>query len=125
MVLLIIPIFSQSLKSILLRTAIGGPKHSNCMTFEADESPAIFSLKWTKNRTAIAEENDDGDGCPVPPVLPDLSKISIYNENILCYIGVFLCYMLYVICYMLYVICYILYVFYVILGFLFHENYPS
>ena len=84
--------FKSALKSILLRTAVVGSKHCNCATFEADESSAIFSLKWSKNLTPITKEKDDGDGYPVPPVLPNLSKISIK------------------------------YISYVILGFLFHEN---
>ena len=62
--------FKSSLKSILLRAAILGSKHSNCMTFEADAS-----LKCTKNWTSLNEEQDSEDDkiCG----LPELSKVSV------------------------------------------------
>ena len=46
------------------------------MTFEADAS-----LKWTKNWTAITEgqDSEDDNMCG----LPELSKVSVYKENIL------------------------------------------
>ena len=62
-----------------MRTAILGSKHSNFMTFKID---------WTKNRTAITEGQDSEDDqiCG----LPELSKVFVYEENILAHIGGFI-----------------------------------
>ena len=55
--------FVSALKRILLRASILASKNANCMVFEADESPSIFSLKWTKNRCG-ADERIEEDVIP-------------------------------------------------------------
>jgi hypothetical protein len=45
--------FKSALKKILLHAAMSASKYSNCVTFDNDDSPPIFALKWTKNRSAL------------------------------------------------------------------------
>ncbi len=42
--------FISALKKILLHASITASKYANCLEFETDSSPPIFSLTWSKNR---------------------------------------------------------------------------
>ena len=77
--------FKSALRKILLRASVVASKHSNCMLFEADVSSPIFSLKWTKNRSSIAEvpQLDMGDNPSF--MMPPMNSEN--KENILGYIG--------------------------------------
>ena len=48
--------FKSAIRKILL-CAITASKHSNCLLLEDDQSPPIFSLKWTKNRSSVINHN--------------------------------------------------------------------
>ena len=47
------------------------------MTFEADNSPTIFSLKWTKHRAPMVDENEENE-VESPNRMPVLMQHSIY-----------------------------------------------
>ena len=80
----------QQFKKILLRASISVSKYSNCLSFEDDASPPIFSLKWTKNCSSLSEssvlteeDNDMNTMIDVPPT-------SEFKDNALAYIGGFI-----------------------------------
>ena len=75
------------MKRILLRTNIVASKHANCLLFEEESTSPIFSLKWTKNRIPLSNDEESGELCKVLENLPSLSDISQHKEAILCYIG--------------------------------------
>ena len=87
--------FKSALKKILLRASIVGSRHANCMTFEVDESPFIFSLKWTKNRASMTEKNVDDE---IPDVMIEMSanaekssEHSLFKRMMLAYMGGYIC----------------------------------
>ena len=51
----------SSLKKILLRNSIIGSKHGNCLTFQEQSAGSIFSLKWTKRRAPLVEQEELSD----------------------------------------------------------------
>ena len=53
--------FKSALKKIVLRASVTASKYSNCLTFDADTSPPIFSLKWSKNRSPLSKERTEED----------------------------------------------------------------
>ena len=81
--------FKSALKRILLHAAIVVSGNANCMFFETDTSPTIFSLKWTKNRSAMSDETELEDG-DIPDVI-DVGNHSIFKKNALAYIGGYIC----------------------------------
>ena len=62
-------------------------KHGNCISFETDESPPIFTLKWSKNRSPVHENSPDEEDDSF--IITDLitPSNSENKENILGYIG--------------------------------------
>ena len=50
--------FKSAMKKVLLRASVTASRYSNCM-FDPDTSPPIFSLKWSKNRSSLTQEDDD------------------------------------------------------------------
>ena len=67
-----------------------GSKYSNCKTFELEVSPAIFSLKWSKNRSSMVEKTEESMD-EFPSHVPITAQTSFYKENILAYIGGYIC----------------------------------
>ena len=51
--------FKSAMKKVLLRASVTASRYSNCMSFDPDTSPPIFSLKWSKNRSCLTQEDDD------------------------------------------------------------------
>ena len=83
--------FISAMKRILLRASLLTAKSGNCVVFETDESPAIFSLKWTKNRRGDKPESIDED-IPEYLLAIDMEEDhSIFKKNILAHIGGFIC----------------------------------
>ena len=80
--------FRSALKKILLRASITASKYANCISFDNDDSPPIFSLKWTKNRSTLSEQRIDAPSEDESFVL-DISddSISEHRENALSYIA--------------------------------------
>ena len=81
----------SGLKRILLRTSIVASKNGNCVHFEVDESPSIFSLKWTKNRCDVAENSVVEDVDDDMLALDMTGEHSLYKKNTLAYIGGYIC----------------------------------
>ena len=81
-----VPQFKVSLKKILLHAAISSSRYANCMSFDQDDSPPIFSLKWAKNRSAITEKESTTE-IEVLPYLEALDDVSEIKKNALAYIG--------------------------------------
>ena len=81
--------FKSALKRILLHAAIVVSSNANCMFFETDTSPAVFSLKWSKSRSAMSEETELEEG-DIPEVI-EVDNHSIYKKNMLAYIGGYIC----------------------------------
>ena len=52
--------FKSAMKRVLLRASLTASRYANCLSFDPDTSPPIFSLKYTKNRSALVQE-DAGD----------------------------------------------------------------
>ena len=76
--------FISALKKILLHASITASKYANCLEFETDSSPPIFSLKWSKNRSAISRQEE----IESPPFeIGFLDEISEHKENGLAYIA--------------------------------------
>ena len=83
--------FRSALKKILQRASITASKYANCVSFEDDVSSPIFELKYTKNRSALQQKDEE----PIleKDLLPDLSSdsgVSENKENILAYIAGFI-----------------------------------
>ena len=86
-----IPQFKSALRRILIHAELIVSGNANCMFFEMDTSPSLFSLKWTKNRSSLSEETDF-DHDDIPPVIEFHSHShSIYKKNMLAYIGGYIC----------------------------------
>ena len=84
--------FVSALKKILLRASIMASKHANCITFEADESPSIFSLDWKKRQRKEPTPDDLVDDDDELILALDMSTPhSVYKQNILTYIGGRIC----------------------------------
>ena len=79
--------FKSALKKILLHASITASKYANCIELEADRSPPIFSLKWSKNRSAITSNEEDNS---TPFEIDFLDSISEQKENALAYIAGFI-----------------------------------
>ena len=47
-----------ALKRCLLRASLSASRYANCLSFDPDTSPPIFSLKYTKNRSPLTQEDD-------------------------------------------------------------------
>ena len=81
--------FRSALKRILLHASVTASRYANCVAMDVDDSPPIFSLKWTKNRTASSEPN--AQESPEPNEFLDLdissTLISENKENVMAYIG--------------------------------------
>ena len=80
--------FKSSLRRILLRNAIVGSKHANCLTFEPQSIGSVFSLKWNKRSSPIHE--DTSEDVEMPIVQFDSIHFSFYKESILGYISGFI-----------------------------------
>ena len=85
-------VFKSAMKRILLKTNIIASKHANCLMFEEESTSSIFSLKWSKNRTSLSnlKDKESDETWQVLDGIPNMSEISPYKENILCYIGGFI-----------------------------------
>ena len=82
----------SALKRILLRSSLMASSHANCMAFEVDESPSIYSLKWSKNRHEEPVTGELESAIPEHILALDMSgKHSIYKTNMLTYIGGYIC----------------------------------
>ena len=83
--------FKTAMKKILLHASICNmpSKYGNCALLENDESPAIFSLKWAKNRAPTCDKSndDDDEADELLSVLLTSSLNSENKENILGYVG--------------------------------------
>ena len=83
--------FKTAMKKILLHASICNmpSKYGNCALLENDESPAIFSLKWAKNRAPTCDKSndDDDEADELLLVLLTSSLNSENKENILGYVG--------------------------------------
>jgi hypothetical protein len=81
--------FKSALKKLLLHASVTASKYSNCLAFDSDVVSPIFSLKWTKNRSAMSEEEDpmDDDHSTMDLNLLDNFAVSENKEAILTYIG--------------------------------------
>ena len=79
--------FKSALKKILLRASVTASKYSNCLSFDVDNSPPIFSLKWTKNRSTLSSNNSD-DVINIDLSVLDRPIVCSENkENAIAYIG--------------------------------------
>ena len=82
--------FVSAMKRILLRASILASKNGNCVVFETDESPSIFSLKWSKNR--CGDKPADEEDIPDHLLAVDMSgEHSIFKQCTLAYMGGFIC----------------------------------
>ena len=80
-----VPQFKSALKKILLHAAISSSRYANCIAFDEDSSPPIFSLKWSKNRSAISEKDDSP--AKQLPIIDCLDNDSENKQSGLAYIG--------------------------------------
>ena len=69
--------FKTAMKRILLHATLKPLKYGNCLSFEDEKSPAIFSMKWAKNRAPAEEKSTDADGNDeyIPTELRKIQKI--------------------------------------------------
>jgi len=81
--------FKSSLRRILLRNAIVGSKHANCLAFEPQSIGSIFSLKWNKRSSPIVNEDPEEDA-DIPVIQFDSVLFSFHKESILGYISGFI-----------------------------------
>ena len=79
--------FKTALKKILLHATIKPSRYGNCVSFDNDESPAIFSLKWAKNRAPVCDAKDAEEDEEFLPFELTSSDLTDNKENILGYIG--------------------------------------
>ena len=78
----------SAMKKILLRAEVTASRYANCLSLDADDSPPIFTLKWTKNRTALISEKDDSEAFHVDMNILDAPIIiSEHKENAIAYIS--------------------------------------
>ena len=81
----------SSLRKILLRNAIVGSKHANCLTFEQHSAGSIFSLKWSRRRAPLVEraEISQEDSKYIKDLASRLESYTLttYKEAILGYIA--------------------------------------
>ena len=78
-----------ALKRILMHVCITASSQANCVAREADDSPPIFALKWTKNRTASTDPFQEQPTEDTDIAVPDISEfvVSENKENALAYIA--------------------------------------
>ena len=81
--------FKSSLRRILLRNAIVGSKHANCMTFEPQSIGSVFSLKWNKRSSPIVNDDPEED-TEIPIIQFESVLFSFHKESILGYISGFI-----------------------------------
>lgn len=74
--------FKSALKKILLRVSVVASKHANCLMFEDESVSPIFSLKWSRNRTPLVDNNIDTD----LESIPCIDEPSPYKGAIVAYI---------------------------------------
>ena len=65
----------SSPRRILLRNAIIGSKHANCITFEESSTGSIFSFKWTRRRTPMVINEVSAEGSQ------EIQKRASFLEN--------------------------------------------
>ena len=82
------------MKKIVLRASVTASKYSNCLSFDADTSLPIFSLKWKKNRSNLIKEcgekdlNEDAELYSL--INDDSLRVSENKRVALAYIGGFI-----------------------------------
>ena len=85
--------FRTALKLILIKNSILVSSKGNCLCFESKSIGSLFSLKWSKRRSPLAELNSDAIPKQASEVdeelrlLLDGVNISFITENILYYIS--------------------------------------
>ena len=80
--------FKSALKKILLHAALSASKYSNCVTFDNDDSPPIFALKWTKNRSTVSTKETADENYDIDIEILDRPFVISQNlENALAYVA--------------------------------------
>ena len=83
--------FKAALRKILLRVSVVASKHANCLMFEDEAVSPIFSLKWSKNRSPLVEDEIDSDVSERDiESIPFLDETTPYTAVIVAYIGGFI-----------------------------------
>ena len=85
------PQFKSSMKKILMHASISSSRHANCLSFDENNSPPIFSLKFTKNRSGVPAEKDDSNAdIEILPYIESLDAVSEVKLNTLSHIAGFI-----------------------------------
>ena len=65
-----------ALKALALHASVTSSKYSNCISFDSELVSPIFSLKWSKNRSAVSRKEEDVEDPPIDIEMLDRFTVS-------------------------------------------------